>query len=71
MPQNIVSHGGDPRTVEQMIASTERECCDKALYIREVEPFEKMLTGMTRDGTFYVEDGRVQVVCEISASMKA
>ena len=29
-------------------------------YIREVEPFEKMLTGMTRDGTFYVENGRVQ-----------
>jgi predicted Zn-dependent protease len=29
-------------------------------YIREVEPFEKMLTGMTRDGTFYVENGRVR-----------
>ena len=29
-------------------------------YIREVEPFEKMLTGMTRDGTFYVENGKIQ-----------
>ena len=29
-------------------------------YIREVDPYEKILTGMTRDGTFYVEDGQVR-----------
>jgi predicted Zn-dependent protease len=28
-------------------------------YIREVDPYEKIFTGMTRDGTFLVEDGRV------------
>ena len=28
-------------------------------YIREVDPYEKILTGMTRDGTFLVEDGKV------------
>jgi predicted Zn-dependent protease len=28
-------------------------------YIREVDAYEKMLTGMTRDGTFLVEHGRV------------
>jgi len=28
-------------------------------YIRDVDPYEKVLTGMTRDGTFLVEDGRV------------
>lgn len=62
MPLNIVfAPGGDPQTVEQMIASTERGVLVTRLwYIREVEPFEKMLTGMTRDGTFYVENGRVQ-----------
>ncbi len=62
MPQNIVfAPVGDPQTVEQMIASTERGVLVTRLwYIREVEPFEKMLTGMTRDGTFYVENGRVQ-----------
>ncbi|MGA2101604.1 MAG: TldD/PmbA family protein [Candidatus Sulfotelmatobacter sp.] len=61
MPQNIVfSPVGDPQTVAQMIASTERGILVTRLwYIREVEPFEKMLTGMTRDGTFYVENGRV------------
>ena len=29
-------------------------------YIREVDPYEKILTGMTRDGTFLVEDGKIQ-----------
>ncbi|HLZ39772.1 MAG TPA: TldD/PmbA family protein [Candidatus Sulfotelmatobacter sp.] len=62
MPLNIVfAPSADPKTVEQMIASTERGILVTRLwYIREVEPFEKMLTGMTRDGTFYVENGRVQ-----------
>jgi len=61
MPLNIVfAPAGDPQTVGQMIASTERGILVTRLwYIREVEPFEKMLTGMTRDGTFLVENGRV------------
>ena len=61
MPQNIVfAPIENPQTVEQMIASTERGVLVTRLwYIREVEPFEKILTGMTRDGTFYVENGRV------------
>jgi PmbA protein len=62
MPLNIVfAPGCNPQAVEQMIASTERGVLVTRLwYIREVEPFEKMLTGMTRDGTFYIENGRVQ-----------
>jgi predicted Zn-dependent protease len=62
MPLNIVfAPVNNPQTVEQMIASTERAILVTRLwYIREVEPFEKMLTGMTRDGTFLVENGRVQ-----------
>jgi PmbA protein len=61
MPQNIVfATARDPKTIEQMIASTDRGVLVTRLwYIREVEPFEKMLTGMTRDGTFLVENGRV------------
>lgn len=61
-PMNVV-FGGDknPKTVEQMIASTERGILVTRLwYIREVDPYEKLLTGMTRDGTFYVENGKVQ-----------
>ena len=62
MPLNIVfAPVGDPQTVEQMVASTDRGVLVTRLwYIREVEPFEKMLTGMTRDGTFLVENGRVR-----------
>jgi PmbA protein len=62
MPLNIVfAPAHDPQTVAQMIASTERGVLVTRLwYIREVEPFEKILTGMTRDGTFHVENGRVQ-----------
>jgi PmbA protein len=62
LPQNIVfATPQNPQTVEEMIASTERGVLVTRLwYIREVEPFEKMLTGMTRDGTFYVENGRLQ-----------
>ena len=62
MPLNIVfAPVGDPQTIEQMIASTDRGILVTRLwYIREVEPFEKVLTGMTRDGTFLVENGRLQ-----------
>lgn len=62
MPMNIVFATPDkPESIEQMIASTVRGVLVTRLwYIREVEPFEKMLTGMTRDGTFLVENGRVQ-----------
>ena len=43
-----------------MISSTERGILLTRLwYIRDVDPYEKVLTGMTRDGTFLVEDGRI------------
>jgi predicted Zn-dependent protease len=64
-PMNIVfDPTREPKTVEQMISSTERGILVTRLwYIREVDPYEKILTGMTRDGTFLVEDGKI--VCGI------
>ena len=61
-PMNIVfGTPQDPKTIDQMIASTERGVLVTRLwYIREVDPYEKILTGMTRDGTFYVEGGKVR-----------
>ena len=61
MPLNIVfAEPGDPQTVAQMIAATEQGVLVTRLwYIREVDPYEKMLTGMTRDGTFLVENGGI------------
>jgi PmbA protein len=60
-PMNIVFEPArDPKTVEQMIAATERGILVTRLwYIREVDPYEKILTGMTRDGTFLIEKGKV------------
>jgi predicted Zn-dependent protease len=61
-PTNIVfvTPGGE-QTVEQMIAGTDRGILITRLwYIREVDPYEKILTGMTRDGTFLVENGKVK-----------
>jgi PmbA protein len=62
MPMNIVfGVPENPRSVEKMIASTERGVLVTRLwYIREVDPYEKIVTGMTRDGTFLVENGKVQ-----------
>jgi len=60
-PMNVVfAPPKEPKTVEQMIASTERGILVTRLwYIREVDPYEKILTGMTRDGTFLIEDGKL------------
>jgi PmbA protein len=58
-PMNLVFSGGKA-SLEEMIASTERGLLVTRLwYIREVDPYEKIMTGMTRDGLFLVEKGRV------------
>ena len=61
-PMNVVfAPPKNPKTVQEMVKSTERGILVTRLwYIREVEPYEKILTGMTRDGTFLVENGKVQ-----------
>src|SRR5438270_7243712 len=58
-PTNIVFiTPGNEQTVEQMIAGTERGILITRLwYISEVDPYEKTVTGMTRDWTFLVEGG--------------
>jgi predicted Zn-dependent protease len=58
-PMNLVFSGGKA-SLDEMIASTERGLLVTRLwYIREVDPYEKIMTGMTRDGLFLVEKGRV------------
>jgi predicted Zn-dependent protease len=59
-PMNIVMEGGRAST-EDMVRSTSRGLLVTRLwYIREVDPYQKILTGMTRDGTFWIEDGQVR-----------
>ncbi len=59
-PMNLVVSGGRASS-EDMIASTERGILVTRLwYIREVDPYKKILTGMTRDGTFWIEGGELR-----------
>jgi len=51
--------GGDA-SVDEMIASTERGLLvTRFWYIRSVDPMRCLLTGMTRDGLFLIENGRI------------
>ena len=61
---NLTFSGAGPGTgtgsLESMIASTERALLVTCLwYIREVDPQTLLLTGLTRDGVYLVENGEV------------
>lgn len=59
-PTNIVMQGGT-QSVDDMIASTERGVLvTRIWYIRMVDPQTVLLTGLTRDGTFLVEQGKIK-----------
>ena len=58
-PMNLVI-GGGKSSIDEMIAGTDRGLLVTRLwYIRELDPYEKVMTGMTRDGLFLVEKGKV------------
>ena len=51
---------GPPASIEDLVARTERGLLLTCLwYIREVDPTTLLLTGLTRDGVYLVEDGEV------------
>jgi predicted Zn-dependent protease len=59
---NLLMTGGseNPESLQDMIAGTERGLLLTTLwYIREVDPSVLLLTGLTRDGVYLVEDGEV------------
>ena len=58
-PSSVKMAGSD-QTIEQLIAGTERGVLVTRLwYLREVDPRTILYTGLTRDGTFLVENGRI------------
>lgn len=58
-PVNLV-FGGGKSSLEEMVRSTERGLLVTRLwYIREVDPYEKIMTGMTRDGLYVIEKGKL------------
>jgi predicted Zn-dependent protease len=59
-PLNIVMEGSRA-SLESLIRSTaEGLLITRLWYIREVDPYQKILTGMTRDGTFWIEKGELK-----------
>lgn len=57
---NIIMDGGD-QSLEDMIKSTRRGILVTRLwYIRALDPQTLLYTGLTRDGTFYIEDGKIK-----------
>ncbi|WP_455355790.1 metallopeptidase TldD-related protein [Streptomyces sp. SYSU K217416] len=57
---NLVLDAGGERSPQEMVASTERGLLLTCLwYIREVDPATLLLTGLTRDGVYLVENGEV------------
>ncbi|MFR9675474.1 metallopeptidase TldD-related protein [Streptomyces sp. TR06-5] len=57
---NLILEGGDDVSLDGMVARTERGLLLTCLwYIREVDPATLLLTGLTRDGVYLVENGEV------------
>ena len=62
-PTNLVIRGKGPtKTTDELVGELDKGLLLTRLwYIREVEPRTKTLTGMTRDGTFLVENGEIKM----------
>ena len=59
-PNNMIMEGGSA-TLDEMIKSTKKGILvTKLWYIRTVDPQTLLLTGLTRDGTFLIEDGKIK-----------
>jgi len=59
-PGRIIMEGGTS-SIEDMIKGTEKGILvTRFWYIRNVDPQTLLLTGLTRDGTFYIENGKIQ-----------
>ncbi len=61
-PTNPIIQGKGPtKTTDELVGEMDKGLLLTRLwYIREVEPRTKTLTGMTRDGTFLVENGEIK-----------
>lgn len=59
-PDAAIMEGGT-KSIEELIAGTKKGVLVTRLwYIRDVDPQSLLLTGLTRDGTFYIENGKIQ-----------
>ena len=59
-PSGMIIAGGD-QSIADMVKSTERGILvTRFWYIRAVDPQTLLYTGLTRDGTFYIENGQIK-----------
>lgn len=59
-PGNLIMSGGTKSTSD-LVRETERGILvTRTWYIRMVDPQTVLLTGLTRDGTFYIENGQIK-----------
>ena len=59
-PNGFIMEGGT-QTLEELIKGTEKGILVTRLwYIRPVDPQTLLYTGLTRDGTFYIENGQIK-----------
>ena len=58
-PSNIIINGGDA-SIDELVAGVQRGILvTRFWYIRNVDSMRSLVTGMTRDGLFLIEDGQV------------
>jgi predicted Zn-dependent protease len=56
---NVIMEGGKGE-IDELVASTERGILVTSFwYIRDVDPESLLLTGLTRDGVFWIENGKI------------
>jgi predicted Zn-dependent protease len=59
-PNGIIMKGGN-QSLEELIKGTEKGILvTRFWYIRAVDPQTLLYTGLTRDGTFYIENGQIK-----------
>ncbi len=67
--ENLLLTGGSTASLAEMVAGTRRGLLLTCLwYIREVDPATLLLTGLTRDGVYLVENG--EVVAEVDHNFR-
>ncbi|SDY17384.1 Predicted Zn-dependent protease or its inactivated homolog [Lysobacter sp. yr284] len=59
-PGNLLMSGGDKTTAELVKGTQKGILVTRTWYIRMVDPQTVLLTGLTRDGTFYIENGQIK-----------
>jgi predicted Zn-dependent protease len=59
-PGNLIMTGGDKSTMDLVKTTQKGVLVTRTWYIRMVDPQTVLLTGLTRDGTFYIENGEIK-----------